>query len=289
MNKDSVYDLLQDGVPNPPSELMTPPMASIRRRAHRRRLVTGVSTAAALLIMAGVGVRVINAVQSGQPPVPGGGPSASAGPWIFAVVGADDRSLVVVREGTDAGEACPGTSPDAFMPLPGTVGQQTDRVVLPMPALAGHSNCMYQMPVHLDAPLGSRAVISGADNAVLPVLPVRILPQPTYPAGISLDTTLINVVGNAPRPLWVVGYHRPDGLAIRIEAMPADMVPTLPAGEQLQAHGHDMQIQSLIPGKNNIVSWTDRDWQVSVTVDPADHGGVTRAELQRIIEGLVWP
>jgi hypothetical protein len=67
------------------------------------------------------------------------------------------------------------------------------------------------------------------------------------------------------------------------------MAPTLPAGERLQAHGHNVQIQSLTHGKNNVVSWTDGEWHVQVTVEPADHGDVTRAELQRIVEGLVWP
>jgi len=234
-------------------------------------------------------VQVIKAVQFGQTSVPGGGSSAPAGPWIFAVVGTDDRSLVVVREGPNADEACPGTSPEGHMPLSGTVRQQADRVVLPMPALAGHVHCFYRMPVHLDAPLGGRAVISGADNAVLPVLSERILPRPTYPVGISLDTALSPVVGNAPRPLWIARYHGTVGLAITVDAVPADMAPTLPAGEQLEAHGHDMQIQSLTSGLNNVVSWTDGNWQVSVTVEPDNHGDVTRAEWQRIIEGLVWP
>jgi hypothetical protein len=44
-----------------------------------------------------------------------------------------------------------------------------------------------------------------------------------------------------------------------------------------------------MPGKNNIVGWTDGEWHVSVTVEPGDHGDVTRAELQRIVEGLAWP
>ena len=288
MNRNYPHDLLQDGVPHPPSELMNAPMASIRRRARRRRLATAVSTAAVLVVLAGVGVPVIKAVQFRQADVAGGGPTASAEPWIFAVLGDDDRSLVVVREGVHALEACPGASPDAHMPLPGAVEQQADRVVLPMPVLAGHPNCMYRMPVHLDAPLGGRAVISGADNAVLPVLPERILPRPSYPKGIRLDATNVNIVGNAPRPVWMVEYQGPDGLTVTVDGMPVDMAPTLPTGELLHGHGHDMRIQSLVPGRNNIVSWTDGDWQVSVTVDPADHAGVSRAELQRIVDGLVW-
>jgi hypothetical protein len=50
-----------------------------------------------------------------------------------------------------------------------------------------------------------------------------------------------------------------------------------------------VQIQSLTNGKNDVVSWTDGEWHVQVTVEPADHGDVTRAELQRIVEGPVWP
>jgi len=86
----------------------------------------------------------------------------------------------------------------------------------------------------------------------------------------------------------MVEYDGPDGLTVTVDGVPVDMAPTLPAGELMHGHGHDMRIQSLVPGGNNIVSWTDGDWQVSVTVDPADHAGVSRAELQHIIDGLVW-
>jgi hypothetical protein len=205
------------------------------------------------------------------------------------VVGADDRSLTVVREGQGAGDPCPGTSFYAQMPTPGPVQAQADRVVLPLPILAAEANCIYRMSVRLDTPLGSRTLINGNDNSALQVLHERILPRPTYPTGISADTTDINIVGNAARPGWIVSYSRPDGLTITVFATPTAAAADLPVQERLKAHGHDMQILQFPPGKNNIVAWTAEGWQISVQVDPANHDAVTRTELQHIIDGLVWP
>lgn len=288
MNDDRMRGLLHDGVPTLPPQLMTPPLQGIRRRAHRRRLATGAGMAAALLVTAGIAMQMVQMQSAPVVSAVSGLPQT----WDFAVVGIDDRSLtaISVRNGSDG--PCPEGSLE--MPSAGPVQTRADRVVLPapVPAIPAQANCAYGMKVHLDAPLGARSVVNSdtnPDDSTVMVLHERILPRPSYPAGISRDPNQGNVVLNAPRPAWVVTYSRPDGLTITVSAIPQAFAPQLPVQERLKAHGHDMQIHQILPDKNNIVSWTAEGWQVSVTADPADHSAINRDELQRIIDGLVWP
>jgi hypothetical protein len=37
------------------------------------------------------------------------------------------------------------------------------------------------------------------------------------------------------------------------------------------------------------VEWTEGDWLVWVDVNPLGGAAVSRTEMQRIIDGLVWP
>jgi hypothetical protein len=291
MNRNSLRELLYDAVPTPPLELRTPPLDAIRRRAGRRRQGIGIGTAAALLVVAAVGAQVLRTNHPVDPSLPGATSTPSSVDsrwWTFAVVSRDERSVVVVGEGPGATKSCPDAFPVEPMQSRAPVHVVGDQVVLPVPE-ATLPGCAYRVAIQLDGPLGTRDLVDAFSHTALTTLRERSLPIPTYPNGITADSANTNVVDNAPRPTWFVLYNLPDGYTISVNAVPANLAPSWQVQEQLSANGRNMQILKPPMGGEGIVVWIEEGWQISVTVDPAEHRPLGREELQRVIDGLYWP
>jgi hypothetical protein len=263
-------------------------MASIHDRIRRRR-IANVAGAAVLVLVAVLGTAV--AALGTAPPLAEPGTPAQAGPWTpfpdggwaYVRVNDDGRRLFLGVQAIPTGRTC--AAPPAV-----PVHQDADRVVVEPPTL----ECMYQVPIGLTEPLGDRPVVL-PDGTQLPVLLDRIVPRPTYPAGLRPDATVFPVGQYIGEPQYVTEYVRADGYRVSIFATPHDLWDAR-SSRQVTVDGHEIAIEPVwpptpgLPGPRNMrtARWIDHGWAVAITVtsgsEPSDG-----AELERVLNGLVWP
>src|SRR5262249_13123466 len=129
----------------------------------------------------------------------------------------------------------------------------------------------------------------------LPVLDTRNLLRPGYPAGLYRDVNLFPITGNAPRPNIATTYIRDNGYGVTVVATLDDGHVIRPDAEWVTVHGRRMAIESpeRVPspatrGPVQWALWQDHGWVVSVSID-SDQSFTDRAELMRVLNGLVWP
>lgn len=264
MTEHGMRTLFAEGIPEPPPELASAPVAAIRHRIRRRRLRTWIGSLTGM-VMAALSVTVVLATSGAGPVAPPWMPY-SANRWVLVVVDPDGRGMTLY------GWAAPGCSrkPTAVP----AVREAAERVTITLPP----RDCAYILPFRTSAPLGGRMVVT-SDGYRLPVLSKTLVPQPTYPAGIAGDLVMNGFRDGATRPTyWTEYVDRADGFAVHIGVTLDDGHATpVPAGRHLTVRGHDVTI---VPGGGAV--WVDHGWIVTVDANPA-------SELVRVLNGLVWP
>jgi hypothetical protein len=286
MSEEAVRTLLDEGIPEPPAELLAAPLPAIRRRVRRRRTTLVLVTAPLAVVVAlGVGLIVPGSgpgpLRPAAPPSP---PMASwASGWGLVEVGLDERDLVVVRQPKGAEQPC-ADQPSV------NISMRDDRIVLSPPVPPPDATCYYFVPVRLDAPLGNRLVVDEAGFA-WPVFRARSLPRMTYPVTAVLDESLGHLPGAADRPSWVDVYSHTPGYDVYVGATLIDSPVGVPQA-WLTRHGRPVRLFEMPPRQTDgravqWLEWDDGGWRFCVTLSAAEP--VSRAELQRILDGLVWP
>ncbi|GIJ74845.1 hypothetical protein [Virgisporangium ochraceum] len=287
MNESGLDRLLDRSVPTIPDRLRTPPIAAIRRRAGRRRvLVTSAATAGAVLALtlAGAVVTALPAARDATvtPADPTAVPDRAPLRWPLAVIGRDDRTITVYP--LPAGGEC--------MELAGVTATFTgdaNRVVVTArgdsrrAADCRESGAAVPVELTLSEPLAGRVLVDAATGRPAPAYPERVLPVVPPP------WREVPVTVRAPAPngdLFAFSYSRPDPPALTILISPTGGTePAGPPGETIA-----------IGGRTAVLADHDRHWSLrwqaegfTMTMNFSDDGRhLTRDRVLAVIDQLAW-
>jgi len=294
MTEDRLRTLLDEALPNPPSNLGPPTMEAIRAGVRRRRLVASAAVAALVLIATTTFALMVRGdgwfAQPVGPPSPTANPDATptiqpllAQRWTIAKLERDGVTLLVMEDQ-------PGRDQCTEEPRVPTVFDRPDDVVLLLYAASNERPCFPLTTVRLREPLGDRPLVDGIDAQPKPVVPAQILPRPTYPAGLKVGGE--GGVINAPAPTWNTIYEGRSGYFVTISARRTTPSPyPVTVTERVTIAGRDMGLYRFgstdpaVEATRGAI-WEEDGWTLDVSIIEA--GSNPRAELLQILNGLVW-
>jgi hypothetical protein len=214
-------------------------------------------------------------------------------PWAMATLSVDEHHL-------DVGVFHPNEPPgcQAFLPEASVV-DRPDRVIVIVTATLVDTTCGREglnakiVAVPLPTALGQRPVVDGHDGAARPVLPQRLLPQPTFPAPV-MPRVHGPATAAGDRLVWVVDYAADTTIAVSFMASRTGRTPDGKRMAQIAVQGRDVSIY-LTPktdrGRAYAAVWREEGgWQLELMQAWGPRQETPSLdEFRRVLDGLRWP